>query len=1248
MTGPRRVDVLRDLVREAVAPIALLDRDVRYVATSQRWIELYGLGRADLTGLCPYDLAPPIPEHWRDAHRRGLAGEHVREREDCFDMGDGTQRWIDWSSAPWRDETGAVAGILVTVEDISERKWAEQALRESEARYHALVDGSPELIIVHVDQRVVYANDAAARIYGARTPAELVGWSIYEIIDTASHAMASERQRAHARNERLPPVVVRTRPLSGEPREIEISAIATTWGGRPAVYGLGRDVTETRRLARERDESAARYRELVEGSVDAIFVHVERRLVYVNAAAQRLFGAPASALLGRDVKDLLAPKHHADAERRRQAFERGDSIPPVVVTTSPISGEPREVEIRAIRTTFDGRPAIQVVGRDVTGERLLARERAESDARFSELAANIDHVFMLTSGDGRRVLYLSPAFETVFGLSRAQAMADRSMWEALVHPADRGPLPHDASRSRAYEHEYRIVRPDGALRWLRARVRPIFDEHGEVVRIASVIEDITDHKAADLALRESEERYRRLVEASPDAIFVHQERRIVYANAASARLFGATDVSQLLGRPVWDVLDPSIHALVAPRLDALDRNGSVSPRFPIKTRTLAGEIRDVEVSATATVFDSRPAIQAMMRDVTDERRNARAAHENEVRLGAIVSSAMDAIISTDDSLTIVLANPAAEALFGYRPGALLGQRLDLLIPEGDRNRHRAAMRHFAATADRHRRMSNAPVRGPHADGSEIPLEASMAKSEVDGRMLFTAMLRDLRPRLAVEAAARESDERFRELAEQIDQVFALVNAERNQVLYLSPAFERVYGLPRERVFANIAAWAALIHPEDRVAVLARFAQSEPLEHEYRIVRPDGAVRRIRARIRPLTDAAGKVTRVIAVSEDVTERRELEARLLQSQKLESIGRLAGGVAHDFNNLLTVFSLSSELLLLETGLSRNGSAFVADIGEAARRGAALTRQLLSFSRQDILEPRVLDLADLVDDSLRLLRRLIQESIQLTHLRRDPARVRVDPGQWGQVLVNLVVNARDAMPAGGRLRLETGCLVQSGDDARFPDAPHGTYALLSIEDTGAGMSPEVREHIFEPFFTTKPRHQGTGLGLAVVYGIVKQAGGHIHVRSEPGKGTTFSILVPVSEGPASPATAALVSRSPGGGAETILLVEDDDAVRHVARRLLAQHGYSVLEASNGEAALAVLREQPVDLVVSDVVMPILDGPSLLRAIQERWPRCKVLLCTGYADSSVVQDLQGQPLLRKPYSQQDLLQKVRELLRV
>ncbi|MFO0555987.1 MAG: PAS domain S-box protein [Polyangiaceae bacterium] len=1242
----RRFDVMADLVRESAVPMALLDRDVRYVATSRRWTELHALGHADLTGLCPYDLEPPVPDHWRDAHRRGLAGEHVREREDIFDVGDGTQRWIDWSIAPWRDETSAVAGIVVTVEDITERKQAERTLRESEARYHALVDGSPDPIFVSVDQRIVYANDAAARIYGARTPAELLGLSIYEITDSSFHAVASERQLAHARNERLPPVVVRTRPLSGDPRELEFSAIATTWGGRAAVYGLGRDVTETRRLARERDESEARYRTLVEGSVDAIFVHVDLRLVYVNTAAQRLFGAPASALLGRDVKELLAPEHHADAERRRTAFARGEAIPPFLVTTNPISGEPRQVEIRATRATFEGRSAIQVVGRDVTEERFLMRERAASKARFSELADNIDSVFTLTSGDGRRILYLSPAFETVFGLSREQVMADRSLWDALTHPGDRAARPSEASPSHAGDHEYRITRPDGALRWIRARVRPIMGEGDEMSRVASVIEDITDRKAAELALRESEERYRRLVEASPDAIFVHQSRRIVYANAATARLFGVSDVGQLLGRLVWDFLDPSIHALVAPRLDALDQSGTVGPRFPIKTRTLNGEVREVEVSAIASVYDGRPAIQAMMRDVTDERRNARAARENEVRLAAIVSSAMDAIVSADDSLSIVFANPAAEELFGFPPGGLLGTSIDQLLPEGLRIRHTEAMRRFAAAQGQRGRMGSATVRGRHADGSEIPIEASIAKSELDGHTLFTAMLHDLRPRLAIEAAARESDERFRELVEQIDQVFSLTSADRKQVLYLSPAFERVFGVSRERALTIPETWASLIHPDDRAEVQGRFSLREPHEHEYRIVRPDGAVRRIRARIRPLTDRDAKVTRVIGVSEDVTERRDLEAQLQQSQKLDSIGRLAGGVAHDFNNLLTVIVGAGELLHAEAGISSDGLALVADMEEAGRRGAALTRQLLSFSRQDFLEPRVLDLGDLVDESLRLLRRLIQENIQLTHVRRDPARVRVDPGQWGQVLVNLVVNARDAMPGGGLLRVETSSLVLTTEDTRFPDTPPGAYGLLAVKDTGTGMSPEVQARIFEPFFTTKTRQQGTGLGLSVVYGIVKQADGYIHVRSEPGQGTTFSLLLPLNHQHVSPETATQRPQALAAGVETILVVEDDEAVRRMTTRILGQGGYTVLTASDGEAALAMLRERVVDLVVSDVVMPILDGASLVRVIKARWPRCKVMLCTGYADGSVVEDLRAHPLLRKPYSQHELLQKVREVL--
>jgi signal transduction histidine kinase/CheY-like chemotaxis protein len=408
------------------------------------------------------------------------------------------------------------------------------------------------------------------------------------------------------------------------------------------------------------------------------------------------------------------------------------------------------------------------------------------------------------------------------------------------------------------------------------------------------------------------------------------------------------------------------------------------------------------------------------------------------------------------------------------------------------------------------------------------------------------------------------------------------------------------------------------------------------------------VRWLSGRARPVRDADGHLARYVGIITDITDRRALEGQLEQSQKLESVGRLAGGLAHDFNNLLTVVTSASELLHDEP-LSDEASSLLGEIDDAGRRGAALTRQLLSFSRQDILEPIVVELGGLVEEALRLLRRLIGENVQLTHTRRDAVRVRVDAGQWDQVLVNLVVNARDAMPKGGTLRVETGGIVLGGIDARFPDAAPGPYALLRVADSGEGMTPEVRARIFEPFFTTKPRQQGTGLGLAVVYGIVKQAGGHIHVDSEPGRGTTFSILVPLSERPAdAPTTASARQRALGGGPETILLVEDDDAVRRVASRSLSQRGYEVLTAPDGEAALAVLERRSVDLVVTDVVMPNLDGPSLVRVVRTRWPRIKVLLSTGYIDGSLeMHELADHPVLRKPYSQQKLLEKVCEVLR-
>ncbi|MBV9489942.1 MAG: response regulator [Verrucomicrobia bacterium] len=506
-----------------------------------------------------------------------------------------------------------------------------------------------------------------------------------------------------------------------------------------------------------------------------------------------------------------------------------------------------------------------------------------------------------------------------------------------------------------------------------------------------------------------------------------------------------------------------------------------------------------------------------------------------------------------------------------------------------------------------------------------------------------------------EQVLRESEERFRQLAENINEAFWMTDPAKRQMLYISPAYEAIWGRPREPLYAAPDTWTEAVHPEDRDWVLQTAKGPEnkgAYDQEYRIVRPDGTVRWIRNRAFPVRDAAGRVIRVAGVAEDVTERRRLELQLRQAQKMEAIGQLAGGVAHDFNNLLLVIFGHSEMLALESSPDDPRQESITEISRAAERAAALTRQLLAFSRQQVMELTLLDVNVLVTEAEKLLRRLIGEDIQLTtNLQPNLSRVRADSGQMDQVIMNLAVNARDAMPKGGRLIIETRDVEFDAVYAKAqPDVRPSRYVLLAVTDTGCGMTPEVQARIFEPFFTTKGVGHGTGLGLAVVHGIIKQSGGHITVFSMPGTGTTFKIYLPAVDEP-SAAPAKAVASEPVGGNETVLLVEDEEPVRAVTALLLESLGYRVLEAAGGEEALRLVDADPgkIDLLMTDVVMPDISGRKLADKLRQRLPGLKVLFQSGYTGDAVVRH--GVPhaevaFLQKPFCLDVLARKVREIL--
>lgn len=512
---------------------------------------------------------------------------------------------------------------------------------------------------------------------------------------------------------------------------------------------------------------------------------------------------------------------------------------------------------------------------------------------------------------------------------------------------------------------------------------------------------------------------------------------------------------------------------------------------------------------------------------------------------------------------------------------------------------------------------------------------------------FLAVQEDITKRVEAESELKASEDYYRTILQNIMDAVLIADKD-GRILDANPRAVELTGYPREELLRLRV--LDTYPPEDREVGAARIAEvvgGKPYIVERRLLRKDGTVLIVDVNASLLPDG-----RVLGTLRDVTERRQLEQQLRQAQKMEAIGRLAGGVAHDFNNVLTAVFGYVDLLSEELPAGSGALQDLAEVRKAAERAAGLTRQLLAFSRQQVLQPIVLPLNDLIEDFEKMLRRVIGEDVELRlALSRGIGNIRADPGQLQQVIMNLAVNARDAMPLGGRLLIETANADLSEQYAELhqPVIP-GAYVMLAVTDTGTGMSPDVKARIFEPFFTTKEKGKGTGLGLSTVYGIVKQSGGYVWVYSEVGRGTTFKVYLPrVDE----PAAQAPQPRELGSlaGSETILLAEDDAILRPLAKALLEKLGYKVLEGENAAAALAAARAYDglIHLLVSDVVMPGASGRELARRVAAARPETKVLYVSGYTDDAIVQHGMLEPgvnFLQKPFTPAVLARKVREVL--
>ncbi len=1041
---------------------------------------------------------------------------------------------------------------------------------------------------------------------------------------------------------------------------------------------VARDISERKRNEEALQESEKRYRNLFENSGDLIqSVNAEGRFEYVNPQWRRTLGYDEQEALNMRFQDIIHPDELQHCMDIFAGLHRGETFPQIQTVFRAKDGRDIFIEGSTSASFHDGQfLATQGFFRDVTERKRAEEALRESEARFKTLFESAPDTYYLndlkgTFLDGNR------ASEVLTGYRREELIGENFLSINLLPLEDIRRTAKLLERSIRGEatgpDELTLNRKDGSQVPIEIRTYPVRIKDQTVV--LGIARDISERKRAEEALRKSEARYRDLVENVEELICTHDlAGNLLTVNESLVHQMGYERAEDLVGRNLSEALAPDVRHQFGSYLHTITEEGRAEGLMKVQTRS--GEVKFFEYCNTLRrEGNEKPIVRGVSRDVTrrlqaeEEIRKlnegleqrvverTRELQESRNLFRTLTAVAPVGIFRTDAAGNCVYVNERWCEIAGITKEQARGEGWAGAIHPEDRKRVLEEWYQAAKDGSRFRSeyrfgRSDSEVRWVFGQAA---IERGK-KGEVTG---YVGTVTDITERHQAEEALRESEERFREMAENIREVFWISNVGTTEILYISPAYEEIWGRTRASLFKNPSSFLDAIHPEDREAIRAGVERQargnyESSGSEYRIIRPDGSIRWIRAHPFPVRNERGEIYRIAGIAEDITENKLAEEQLRQAQKMEAIGQLAGGVAHDFNNLLMLIGGYSELMtaqLREDDPLRNN---LVEIQKATGRATSLTKQLLAFSRKQVLKPEVLDLNHVVAETEQMLGRLIRENIELTiNVAPNLGRVRADRVQIEQVVMNLAINARDAMPKGGKLTVETSNiqLSESYRD-RHGMVEAGSYVMLAVSDNGEGMDERTKARVFDPFFTTKEKGRGTGLGLSTVYGIVKQSGGYIWVYSEPGQGTTFKIYLPrVPE----EVESVPVERQAGGealrGSETILLVDDDEAVRRLSRDFLEREGYRVIEARNGQEALWGSEHHAgvIHLMMTDVVMPGMSGQELAEKLGSSRPELKVLYMSGYTDAAIVHHGvldEGKAFLQKPFALQVLAEKLRAVL--
>ncbi|MBS2034001.1 PAS domain S-box protein [bacterium] len=1137
----------------------------------------------------------------------------------------GVRKWVRTLGTPIK-ENGRVVKLRGLFQDISARKTAQAELRQSRQRAEDIFEHAAIGISeCHLETgRYRRVNPKLCETLGY-SPEQLQEKSWFEVTHP-EHREADQMRRQGLLKGGLKQDTFETRYLrsNGHPVWVRLTISAKLHDDH--FITTVEDISEQRETAQLLEEQKQRLTTIFDLLLAGIVIFRVRdgRIVEVNPGMSKMLGWSQAELRGRTVEELDLFVHPEELRQLAETYEQRGRIEPVQCRLRRKSGEQGDFLLTGGPAVLDGEPCAIGLWHDITELRETDAALRESDRRVRTMFQMAPVGICLADPASGRLLDANARYCEITGYTveelRRLTVAD------LTHPEDnlrmKGQFSAALGKVGDFHVEKRYLRKDGSIAWVQVDVNILYDEQGQPSCTIAVIEDVTTRKQHEASLK----LYQAALEAAANGIIITDRTgAVVQVNAAACKL-SAQSPPEMLGRFPFATPQDLQEAMSAGEV----WHGEVQRNRPDGS----SYHEELTVTPLRSAQGELTHFVGIQQDATErirvERQLREAEQRSRVALDAVGQGTMRWDLST---ATLELDGRAQEHFEMDTARPSFDELLLKIHPEDQELARASAAKAFLDGVE-------------HCELRIISKDQSIRWLAVHGRSLYdgqgqhvstiTTSL-DITQAKASERALRASQERYSNLVNHLDDVVFSVDLS-GRLLFVNQSVSRLGYQPADLLGRHIARF---LHGEDRSGLRAAH-----LQKEWRILSSHGKVRWFRVNLNLQPDQRT----ISGVAMDVTAQKATEEQLLAAQKMEAIGRLAGGIAHDFNNLLTVILSYTELVHEELATGDPLRDDLQEVVDAGERAKSLTSQLLAFSRRQMMTLESIDLNELVQSVERMLRRLIGEDIFIQlELLPGICSVKADRGQLEQVLLNLAVNARDAMPDGGRLVLQTSQRSISPERGAALDIKPGEYAELVLRDNGCGMTEEVKARIFEPFFTTKEQGKGTGLGLAMVYGILRQGGGAIEVESQPGAGCCFTLFLPESTQAASEKRPTRSSQPSCSGQENILVVEDEPALLNLAKRTLAASGYNVLTARNGEQALQLAAQSggELDLILSDVVMPGMSGPKMISRLRPLCPKARFLMMSGYPDDALEgRGIRPQEYLSKPFDAPTLRAAVRSLL--